>query len=133
MATSPFQGAIQFDLQRESRVTRRLRVTYDYTPEWPFFDPFTKSETTSALDLNISLEVKLSQLPPVPETGPDFFSAVRAEWLEWYPVKDLLLIGLLNERALKRLEALIDIDAHQQDIERRREAQGLPPDLEPKL
>ncbi len=56
----PFSGAVILDAQIKllgTKIRRRLRFTYSYTPEWPFFDPETGTEKTADEVMSLGLEI----------------------------------------------------------------------------
>ena len=125
--TYPFNGAVIFDVQLKllgTTVKRRLRFTYEYTPEWPFFDPETGTEKTAdeAMSLGLEIEVKPRTMGWIWPKGDQLAPY-------WKAVNEMLEPGILNGRIYDRLDALIDVDARARDLERRQKPDSAKPSL----
>jgi hypothetical protein len=122
--TYPFTGTVMLDAQIKllgTRIRRRVRFTYGYTPEWPFYDPETGTEKTAdeAMSLGLEIEVK-------PRTMGWIWPKGAQPKPYWKTANELLEPGILNGRIYDRLDALIDVDARAQDLERRQEPGSKP-------
>jgi len=123
----PFTGTIEFSVHLKllgTTLMRRLRVTYEYTPKWPFFDPMIETETTEMEKLRLDLEI----LAKPQADGPLGSKSIRRE-PNWSSANQLLRSGLLNSRVYERIDAWIDGEARAQDLERRQKAQSPDPQL----
>jgi hypothetical protein len=131
-----FEGAVIFELRLSvlgSSLQRWLRTKYRYTPDWPYFDPISKTEITAPSVLETELEFKLPTLPPKRRGKRDIFAAARKNLKEWQVASELLLLGVMNTRTYVRVDDLIDADARYQDRVRRHAADPTFPDPGPKL
>ena len=95
-------------------VSRRLRVTSDYTPDWPFIDPETWAETTAKAALSLNLEILAR-----PQSDMMTSDQRTKHQPYWTPANDLLKSGVLNCRVYKELHESIDACAHIDDLVRR--------------
>ena len=115
-----FTGEVVVDVHFRllgSSITRQLRVNYEYTPSWPYFDPETGKEIASDPALKLDLEILAR---PRSENLTKSIPANREPY--WTSASDLLALGVLNRRVYEQLNVMIDSDAHIEDLIRRHKA-----------
>lgn len=112
-----FSGAVVVDLRLRllgASITRQLRVNYEYTPSWPYFDVATGKEVVSDPALKLALDILAR---PRAEKPPKTTPANREPY--WTSASDLLAVGVLNRRVYEQLNAMINNDARAEDWLRR--------------
>ena len=120
-----FMGAITFDLRMRllgTSLKRQLRVSYEYTPPWPFIDPESGAEITGREKLTLDLDI-------LARPRAEGSRGLRGAELEpyWTSAKELLAMGVLNWRVYGQLDELIDAEARSRDLERRQQAGAVTP------
>ncbi len=128
MASPPFTGTIEFVLSMrafDERTARKARVTYAYTPLWPYFHIPSRTEKidNSRLDLGLTLLA-------VPRAGRSRNGPPPAGESYWIPIGQLLTVGVLRPKVFEQLRARIDVEAQQTD-RRNRISAGLSVPPEP--
>ncbi len=109
----PFNGAFTVNAQLKFfsvTVTRQVRFTFGYTPDWPFLDLATGNEKTEPKALSLNLEV-------FARPGPGAKRPLKAAY--WTSANELLAPGVLNHRVHEVLHRMIDEDAQAEDWLRR--------------
>jgi hypothetical protein len=114
-----FRGEIEFDLTFEmcdQRFTRRARIVYAHTPDWPFLDPKTHTEREKLLASTYHIEL----LVP-PEDNPDN-RLIGGRESHWIHVEALMPDGVLPTSVLNAIADAIDETCKKEDAKRRRAA-----------
>jgi hypothetical protein len=122
MTEPPFTGSIDFELTigaRDVRVLRQARVTYAYTPAWPYYDGRTGKERGGVPQLDVGLSVLA-----LPRSGRSRTCDIPTRRY-WTPLGQLLTIGILSARVHDRLRCRVDVEARDADRKYRVRA-GLP-------
>jgi hypothetical protein len=117
-----FTGAVIFEAHLRllgASIKREMRVAYEYTPPWPYFDPETATEITGDEKLTIGLEILARPRADRGSKGEPY----------WTSANEFLSFGVFNHRVYDRLDELIDTDARIQDLERRQKANPGNPSL----
>ena len=76
-----FEGALEFEMSFEllgKRVTRRAKAVYEFTPEWEYFDPRTKS--LHHANEHLSYQLKILAVPEEFHEGT--MTLVTPYWVE---------------------------------------------------
>lgn len=129
-----FTGTVELDLEfvmLGERVTRRIRLEYDYTPDWEYYDltlakPFVgwgpswgigislyaQPEDEEEAEQRIENENEESRLDDGEDPEPP----------AWVPFSDLIRLGVLPYRVQDKFDELIDQKCRAEDIERRKAA-----------
>lgn len=113
MTAPPFIGTIEFVLSIrafDESTARKARVTFAYTPNWPYFHVPSRTEKMD----NQGLEAGLTLLA-IPRAGRRRAGPPTAGEPYWLPVGQLLTVGVLRPKVLEQLRARIDTEAKQAD------------------
>jgi hypothetical protein len=114
-----FKGELPFDLTITllgKSVTRKARVIYEHTPEWPYFDLRKQAEFTGSE--SFSYHVELAAVPEVSEPGGTWTEAAP----EWFQADDITRNGVLPEEIWEVVLDAIDEKCKAEDAKRRRAA-----------
>jgi hypothetical protein len=112
MTTAPFTGSIDFKLAIgafDVRVLRKARLTYAYTPAWPYYDVRSGKERTGEFQLEVGLSILA--LPRSDRSRTSDIPAKR----HWAPLGQLLAIGILSTRVHHQLRCRVDAEARDAD------------------
>jgi hypothetical protein len=106
------------------RIARKMRVEYNHTPEWEYFDlqkqaPYVGWDRTSWTLLMLTV--------PAEDADDDAKPAEDDDKPEWVKVGDLSQLGLLPRAFWDRLDEVTDANSSAEDAERRRRAAENPP------
>jgi len=113
MTSQPFAGTIEFVLSIrafDESTARKARVTFAYTPHWPYFHVPSQTEKTE----NQRLEAGLMLLA-IPRAGRRRTGPPTAGEPYWLPVGQLLSVGVLRPKVFELLRTRIDIEAQEAD------------------
>lgn len=109
----PFNGTFTVNARLKLlgiTVRRQVRVSFGYTPDWPFIDPATGFEAAQSRVLNLTLEILARPGANVMPSGKPAY---------WTPANELLAPGVLNRQVYEQLNEIVDADAHIEDWIRR--------------
>jgi hypothetical protein len=132
MTDEIFTGFVDIHLKLSAlgaSTTRTIRANYRYTPDWPYFDPTTELETTSPSSV-IEIDFQFQLLPPKHGFRGLSISPDDPCWIDGGPI---VLLATASKRASAKLDAIIDADAHWQDMDRRHQADPRCPAPGPRL
>ena len=113
----PFTGSIEFKLAiraLDERVIRLARVSYTYTPPWPYYHARSHKEQTGTLRLDLGLT-----LLAIPRQDRKRNAPTESREPYWVPLGQLLTVGVLRAKVYDQLLARIDNDALDMDRENR--------------
>lgn len=119
----PFAGVIEFDMTMGLlgyQTTRKVRLEYQSSPEWAYFDPDTGSEVLGREGSSLVCEVHA-------EHGPGYRDQVtqngRQVWKElattWETCNDLTAHGIWSDEMWDAIDSLIDKDCREKDAANR--------------
>lgn len=106
---SPFTGSIEFKLAIrafDERVIRLARISYMYTPPWPYYCARSGKERVGPPKLDLGLT-----LLAIPRQDRKRSSSVTSREPYWVPLGQLLTVGVLRAKVYEELRARIDNDA----------------------
>ena len=95
-------------------VTRKAKLVYEHTPEWPYFDLRKQAEFTGWESSSFHLE-----LAAVPEVCENDGTEAAAEWFETH---EIARNGVLSEEMWDALLDAVDEKCKAEDAKRRRAA-----------
>jgi hypothetical protein len=126
MTMCPFTGSIDFQLSigaLDVRVLRKARVTYAYTPAWPYYHVQSGKDRAGDLQLDVGLSVLA-----LPRSNRSRTSDIPAKRY-WAPLGQLLTIGILSTRVHDPLRCRVDAEARDANRRNRVRAGGPVPAL----
>jgi hypothetical protein len=126
MTTATFTGSIDFKLAIgafDVRVLRKARVSYTYTPAWPYYDGRSGKERSGDFQLDVGLSVLA-----LPRSDRSQTSDIPGKRY-WAPLGQLLTIGILSTRVHHQLLCRVDAEARDADRRHRLRAGWPAPDL----
>jgi hypothetical protein len=116
MTMGPFTGSIDFQLSIGAfnvRVLRKARLTYAYTPAWPYYHVQSGKERSGEFQLEVGLSI-LTQ----PRSDRSRTSDIPAKRY-WAPLGQLLTIGIWSTRVHDQLRCRVDAEARDADCKNR--------------
>ncbi|HEY6979596.1 hypothetical protein [Reyranella sp.] len=123
MTKRPFIGSgyLNLDLRPLGIDAKRfVRVLYQYTPAWPYYDPAQGKEVTVKAGIDIALDTR-----PRRPVQPVDHEATKD--LVWFSMDILLVRHVLTVGLYERICEAIDTFARDEDRSRRRAAGAPPP------
>ena len=123
MTNPPFSGSIEFKLAFrafDESVIRKARVTYAYTPPWPYYHVRSCQERNDQLRLDLGLT-----LLALPRSDRSRTGRPPTNEPYWVPLGQLLTVGVLRTKVYDQLCMRIDTESLNTDRDNRRSA-GLP-------
>lgn len=120
----PFAGVIEFELDMtvfEKTVTRIVRLHYQHSPPWPYFDVNTKTEMLGNKSWHFRLEIKskLDSWAWFSAEESDDGKAKRAT-SNWEQCNDLTAVGVWSDEIWDEIDRMIDEKCQIQDQANRR-------------
>lgn len=128
--TGPFVGTIETSLvfgMLGSRIVRKLKVDYDYTPPWSYYDEQQNRECVGETRLGLRLSIWA-----VPRRGNDKSPFAPVPGPYWASGDQLLAVGILPRPAFEQICRRVDLEARTADGERR-QSSGRPAPALPDL
>jgi len=117
-----FEGEITFDLEIEMfghRTVRTAKVTYEHTPEWPYYDPATDSEVEGIGEARYELWL-LAEPSDQVIFADELHGGPRADDRRYWAPSDLMEhTGVMSEEQCIGIWDAVERDARRQDQENR--------------
>jgi hypothetical protein len=113
--TACFKGELHFDLTFTllgKSVTRKAKVVYEHTPEWPYYDLRKQAEFKGWGSTRYHIE--LAAVPEVYESD-----GWKKAAPEWFQTEDMVHGGVLTEEIWEAVDDAIDEKCKAEDAERR--------------
>jgi hypothetical protein len=113
--TASFKGELHFDLTFTllgKSVTRKAKVVYEHTPEWPYYDLRKQAEFKGWGSTRYHIE--LAAVPEVYESD-----GWKKAAPEWFQTEDMVHGGVLTEEIWEAVDDAIDEKCKAEDAERR--------------
>jgi hypothetical protein len=115
-----FTGDLEFDLVLEflgRRDTKRCKVVYAFTPEWPFYDPNTKTVREETETCSYHVEIKA--VPELRQKADGTWKLGKPYWIHFEDfIRDDVLSHDMRDAILNAIEERCRLE----DVERRRTA-----------
>jgi hypothetical protein len=112
-----FRGELPFDLTLTflgQNVTRKAKLIYEHTPEWPYYDQLKQEEYTGWEGTKYHIE-----LAAVPQEYHDDGTMTEGE-PEWFHAEDITHDGVLPDKVWNAVLDAVDEKCKAEDAERRR-------------
>ena len=117
-----FKGELPFDLTLTflgKSVTRKAKLVYEHTPEWPYYDLRKQAKFTGWESSHYHIE-----LAAVPEVYESDDTVTEGE-SDWFQTEDITRDGVVPQEVWDAVLDVVDEKCKAEDAERRRAAASL--------